>query len=109
MDVRILFVPGCPHVERTRRRLRQALDEAALTAVVTETEVASPEEAASTGMAGSPTVLIDGRDAFPDESAGLSLACRLYLDGDRFDGAPTVARLVEALTAARGCQGEDRV
>jgi hypothetical protein len=100
VDVRILFVPGCPNVERTRRRLRQALDELALPASVSETEVATPGEAARARMAGSPTVLIDGQDAFPEGGTESSLACRLYRDGDRVDGAPTVARLVEALRAA---------
>jgi len=100
VDIRILFVPDCPNVERTRRRLRQAIDHAAVTVSVSETEVATPEEAARAGMAGSPTVLIDGRDAFPGGGNETSLACRLYRDGDRVDGAPTVRGLIEALTVS---------
>lgn len=100
MDVTILFVPDCSNLGPTRQRLRQALDETEVAAFVTETEVTTPEEAARTGMAGSPTVLIDGREAIPEGGGEASLGCRLYREGDRFDGAPTVARLIEALTAA---------
>ena len=71
----------------------------AIEASLVETEVANAEEAARVGMAGSPTVLIDGHDPFAPQGGG-SLACRLYRVGDRLDGAPSVAQLLEALTAA---------
>lgn len=78
-------------------RVREALDGLDLTASVREIEVTSAAEAARLGMAGSPTVLVDGRDPFGGQTP--SVACRLYRNGTSVDGAPSVAALVEVLAS----------
>lgn len=92
----MVYVPGCPNVAATRRRLAQALARTGRAAVVHERPVHSPAEAARFGLRGSPTVLIDGRDPFDgDDLPGLS--CRLYPGGGAGGGLPSVDEWCEAL------------
>jgi hypothetical protein len=101
VQIDLLYVGGCAHRALARARLDGALAQVGLTPVVREHEVRSAQEATRLGMGGSPTVLIDGRDPFADDVVGASLSCRLYDNGDGLEGAPSVARLVEVLSAHR--------
>ena len=50
-------------------------------------------------MHGSPTVIIDGRDAVTSDASAGSISCRLYTaGGGGMQGAPSVDQLTEALT-----------
>jgi hypothetical protein len=97
MQIELLHVPDCPNVDRTRARLLEALDAVGVDASVQEVEVATAASAAATGMRGSPTILLDGVDAFPSAVAQPSLSCRLFRTPHGLEGAPTVAQLVEIL------------
>ncbi|MFD5413393.1 hypothetical protein [Streptomyces nojiriensis] len=98
MRITILTVPGCPNVPVVRARLAAALDGRA--AGIELVEVSEEGDAAWWGMAGSPTVLIDGIDPFAIPGAPPSVSCRLYRDAEgRADGAPSVQALREALAA----------
>ena len=46
---------------------------------------------------GSPTVLVDGRDPFADESAPAGLSCRVFATPEGLRGAPTVGQLLAVL------------
>ncbi len=94
----VLHVPDCPNLERAVARLHEALDTAAVSASIHEIEIATAQSAAEVGMRGSPTILIDGVDAFRSEPAEASLSCRLFPTPDGLDGAPTVAQLIDAVT-----------
>ena len=96
MEIDIVYVADCPHVEAARTRVRNALAAAGTVAVVREVQATNADEAVRLGLRGSPTILIDGRDAFAtgDEP---SLSCRLYRSAHGVDGAPSVSQLVEAL------------
>jgi hypothetical protein len=96
--IAIVHVPGCPNVDRLRARLRDALAGLGVEASVRQVEVDTGDAAARAGLAGSPTILIDGRDPFPGESDAGSLSCRLYRTGDDVDGAPSMGQLMEALS-----------
>ena len=75
-------------------------------AVLRHRVVADEGEAAEVGMAGSPTLLIDGTDPFavPGQLAGLS--CRIYRDeAGHPAGAPSAAALRSALEQA-GAPGQ---
>ena len=96
MDIDILYLAECPHVNAARLRVAEALEALGLTARIRETEVSSAVDAVRLGMNGSPTVLVNGRDLF--EGSAPSVACRLYRNGTRVDGAPSVEALVELLT-----------
>lgn len=101
MDIALLYVPDCLHRADARRHLDAALAETGVTAVVRERRVESAEDAARLQMHGSPTVRIDGRDAFADPSDRPSLSCRIYGGDHGVAGAPTVAQLVAVLTSAQ--------
>lgn len=98
MDVKLLYFDGCPNCQVASERLLEALQragqpnvEVALQAVETE------EEAASLGFAGSPTILIDGRDPFAVGPMTPSLSCRIYRTATGQQGSPTVAELEAVL------------
>lgn len=97
MEIEILYVADCPNVDLARRRLDAALQASGLVAEVRETEVADAETAERVGMRGSPTIVIDGRDAVPTGAALGSLSCRLYATDAGTEGAPTVDQLEDAL------------
>ncbi len=97
MQIDIVYVPQCPNLDRARSRLEEALDVTGVEASVREIEVATPEAAVEVGMRGTPTILIDGRDAFATQAEIASMSCRLYAVGDSVDGAPTVPQLIEVM------------
>lgn len=96
MDIELLYVPHCPNLGAARRNVQDALRIAAVQASLREREVGTQEDAAAAGMHGSPTVLVDGRDPFPT-SGEPSLSCRLYREGDRTLGAPSVEAVVAVI------------
>jgi uncharacterized Zn-binding protein involved in type VI secretion len=99
MHITVLTVPDCPNLAVVRDRITAAL--AGRTAVVDLIELGDEAEAAREGMAGSPTVLIDGVDPFARAGAAPSVSCRLYRGADgKVGGAPSVEELRQALAAA---------
>jgi hypothetical protein len=99
VDIEILYVPECPHLDAAAGRLREALAMTGVDADVRHTSISTDDEARSRGMHGSPTILIDGRDPFATGTTTGSLSCRLFRTEDGHDGAPTTGQLVAALTA----------
>lgn len=100
MRVTLLAVPCCPHLPVLEERLAQVLD--GLPGVTVSRQViATEDEAARSGMHGSPTILIDGLDPFAVPGQPASVSCRLYRDSDgRAGGAPSVSQFRCALTTA---------
>lgn len=94
----MLHVADCPNVALTRARLQAALAQVGVTASVREIPVDTEYDAATTGMRGSPTILIDGADPFADGDTAPSLSCRLFRNGHGIEGAPSLDALIEALT-----------
>lgn len=100
MELTILTVPGCPNAAALEERLAAVLADYP-GAVVRRRQVADEQEAAETGMAGSPTLLVNGTDPFavPGQVPGLS--CRLYRDeAGRLTVAPSAQDLRQALEQA---------
>lgn len=97
----MLVVPDCPNHTIALSRIHEALMAAAVTdAVVVEQVVIDTDEAATLGMHGSPTILIDGADPFAQAGTSTSVSCRLYRNDGKFDGAPSVTDLIAALSTA---------
>ncbi|HEX9518029.1 MAG TPA: hypothetical protein VF940_17845 [Streptosporangiaceae bacterium] len=61
MHVTVLAVPGCPHLPVLDERLAEALDGLPDVSVSRQV-IAIEDEAARSGMHGSPAILIDGLD-----------------------------------------------
>ena len=101
MKLEVLHVPDCPNLSPMLERLAQVTDLPVATRVID-----SDAEAARFGMAGSPTLLIDGVDPFtsPDRCEW-GVSCRLYRDENgRIVSAPSVEQLRDAISAARQAQ-----
>lgn len=99
MNLEVLHVTDCPNLGPMLDRLAEATD-----LPVATREITTDAEAATLGMNGSPTLLINGIDRFAsaDQSAG-GLSCRLYRDQEgRIVSAPSVEQLREAIAEAKG-------
>ena len=98
MKIQVLHIDDCPNWQEAGDRVRRALDSVGRSDVPVEFVLIRTEaEAASSGFAGSPTILLDDKDLFPSEGQTADLACRVYLTGRGFAGAPTVGQLERAL------------
>ena len=101
MRVEILQIRGCPNVAVLEQRLREAAASERVDVEIVHWVVDDPSEAAAAGMAGSPTLLVDGREPFAVVGQVPSLSCRLYRsENGALVGAPSVAALRAAVRAA---------
>ena len=94
----VLHVSECPNLTPMLDRLREATSLPVITR-----EVRTETEAAAWGMAGSPTLLVDGVDPFASsQGCECGLSCRLHRDENgRITPAPTVDQLRAALSRAQ--------
>jgi hypothetical protein len=100
MELTVLTVPGCPNAAAFEERLAAALT-GYPGAVVRRRQIADEQEAAQAGMAGSPTLLINGKDPFAAPGQVPGLSCRLYRDAaGRPVGAPSAEDLRRVLEQA---------
>ena len=92
--VTLLYAADCPNWPTVDAWLRQLTQELGLE--VERRQVTTLHEAEQLGFAGSPTVLIEGRDPFPSEGVA-SLSCRLYDTEHGYQGIPPRHELEQAL------------
>ena len=98
MRVEILHIDEWPNWVAAGARVRAALDAAGMGAInVSSRLLTSSTEVDSVPFAGSPTVLIDGVDAFPDADRTAVRACRVYRTETGLAGVPTVEQISEAI------------
>jgi hypothetical protein len=99
MNIDILYFNDCPPWKIADERLAAiAAERSDIT--VTHHLVESVDEAERLGFHGSPSILIDGVDAFAEAAAGIGLSCRLYQTPEGPAGAPTVEQLRSAIAQA---------
>jgi hypothetical protein len=91
-----VYFEGCPHWHDAQERIQDALAQVGRDDPVKLQLVSNEAEAHAHHMAGSPTILVDGRDPFPD--GGPAWGCRLYPGEAGLEGAPSVKRLIELLS-----------
>lgn len=101
MDVELLVVADCPNGTGAAALLCTALRDVGLGRVeITTTVITSPEHAGRRGFTGSPTILIDGNDPFPEPDQPSALACRVYPTPSGPRGIPDLRMLRQALKRA---------
>ena len=103
MEIEILHIAECPNVHEAGERVVAVLADLGASEVpVRFTLISTSEEAAQVPFSGSPTVLINGVDAFPSDGRTKDLACRVYQVGNRFAGTPSLADLREVFVNKLG-------
>ena len=98
MRVSVVYFDGCPSWREAGRLARVALDQLGRADVAVEyVPVASREQAAAAGFAGSPTITVDGSDVFSGVVRAEGMSCRLYRTVAGPAGVPDLADLIVAL------------
>jgi hypothetical protein len=102
MRVEVLHIEDCPNWEEAGRRARTVLDTLGRRDTAVEYRLLETrEDAAAVWFAGSPTILIDGADAFPSDGQTSELACRLYYTEAGISRLPTVEQLTRVFQEHR--------
>lgn len=102
MKIQLLYFDGCPHRVEMELRLRKALDLSVIVTTIERSLVDSQEAADRYRFAGSPSILIDGRDPFPSDSGDFGLTCRMYSTPEGAAGTPALEQLTEVIKNATG-------
>lgn len=98
MDVEILHIDECPNWAETGQRARAALDATGhADSGIAYRLLQTSEEASRVPFSGSPTILLDGADAFPTADRIADLACRVYITASGTASMPTVSQLIEVI------------
>lgn len=94
--VELLYFDGCPHTQKLRHRLREALTDDLAKWQVREVDLSQLDPADDRLRYGSPTLLVEGQDLFGAVPvAGPRLSCRIYRDTE--DGVPTAEQIARCL------------
>lgn len=87
-----MYFDACPNWKVADQRLAEVAAERP-DITLTRRQVSTTEEAERVGFHGSPSILVNGVDAFAGADAGIGLACRVYATPDGPAGAPTLEQL----------------
>ncbi|MCZ7529138.1 MAG: thioredoxin family protein [Acidimicrobiia bacterium] len=106
MQVTMRYFDGCPNWKRATKRLFDALDLEDLEDAKIRFElVETPEAAEAHDFRGSPTIVIDGDDAFDTAGTQVGLACRRYDTEAGPAGTPSLDQIRGALRKAKAKAG----
>ena len=101
IDITLQYIDDCPNWEKTVAHLQTLLDEG-LDGRLLLQRIDTLGAANEAGFCGSPTVLIDGVDPFPQPRRGVGLACRVYVADTGAVGSPTLNQLRAAFAPRSG-------
>ena len=100
MEITVLHIAECPNWADAVVNVEEATSTMGADWTVTDRLISTPEEAAHWSFAGSPTILLDGLDLFPNGGLVQDLACRIYYTPEGLRGAPTSKQIRERLAAS---------
>ena len=96
--ITFLYWEDCQSHDEALSRLRKVLAEERIDAEIETVRVQSENEAKRLQFAGSPTILVDGKDIQPPKTAHYSLSCRAYhLENGRISPLPSESMIRAAL------------
>jgi hypothetical protein len=99
--VELVFDQSCPNVPAAREQIRAALSHLGMPTSWREWDRDAGDIPAALRPLGSPTILVDGRDVSGesrvDPSLPIANSCRVYADGDRLQGVPSLNLIISAL------------
>jgi len=96
VDLTLLYFDDCPHWKDLAADL-DTLSAEIPGLRITRQMVTTPEQAEAIGFRGSPSLLVDGVDAFVEQGAAIGLACRVYETLNGPSGVPTLDQLRQRL------------
>ena len=105
LKIEFLYWEECPSHRQCFERLQEAMREEGTDTPIVRIDVTTDEQAREIGFAGSPTILIDGRDIDPPpvDETYYGLTCRTYRHEDgRISPMPSKETIRRALLAAVG-------
>jgi hypothetical protein len=99
MEIEILYIDGCPHVQVTLNRVHRAMATSGIMCPIIETKVDNFETAQSQRFLGSPSVRVNGIDIEPAArvKTDFGIMCRRY-DGS---GVPPESLIQSAIVNAQ--------
>lgn len=95
MRVELLYFDDCPNWKTADERLRELATARGFE--LRRRLVTTPEEAEAARFRGSPTILVDGEDAFTTGDELFGLSCRRYQTPEGPAGSPTLEQLEAVL------------
>jgi hypothetical protein len=99
MKIQLLYFSGCPSWENAFANLQDAAAHEGLTASIELVEVLHDTDATERKFLGSPSILVDGRDLWPETRNAYYMSCRMYRTLDGIRGWPTEEMIREKLRA----------
>lgn len=99
MDITLLYFEDCPNWKLAEERLAAVVSERP-DVRVKHVLVHTPAEAERLGFLGSPSIQVNGVDAFAEPGSQVGLSCRRYSTPDGYQGAPSMEQLRGVLTDA---------
>ena len=99
----LYYFDDCPSWQQARENLQEALQLEKISAEIETIRVADADDVQLKRFIGSPTIRIDGIDIEGPvaETRGYAYGCRVYTDGTRTAGWPSVNQVRRALQRER--------
>ena len=105
MKIQLLYFDGCPSWETALDNLKAACALEGLMWPIELIEARDDDDAAARRFLGSPSIVIDGQDLWPETRKAYYMSCRMYRTPEGLRGWPTVEMLREKLCALGGEAG----
>ncbi len=97
MELTLLYFDDCPNW-KVAEGILETVARDLPDVTITRQRVDTAEDATRLGFRGSPSILLDGVDAFADGDAAVGLSCRRYQTPAGPAGSPTAEQLRAVLT-----------
>ncbi|WP_153505097.1 hypothetical protein [Cumulibacter manganitolerans] len=98
MKVQVLYIEECPNWQEVGALTKHAFETIGIDDVPIEyVAIRTEADAGAVPFAGSPTIVLEGKDLFPPDGHTRALACRVYPTEHGLAGTPTQAQLEEAI------------